>query len=80
MSKLRSDRSLVAVLATARSRQELHASLLQCRGGHIFDKVLEITPPSLVSDVSLCVRVCVCVCVVRACVRACMRACVCDSI
>ncbi len=46
--KLQISRKKVVVIATARSRQHLHPDLLQSRGDHIFDHVLEIAPPTLV--------------------------------
>lgn len=39
----------VVVIATAQSKQQLQKDLLQARGKHVFEKVLEIAPPSLVS-------------------------------
>ena len=39
----------VAIIATIRCKEDLHPLLLQSRGNHVFEKVLEIQPPNLVS-------------------------------
>ena len=44
----------VVVIATSQNRQQLNKALLQSRGTHVFDKTLEITPPTLVSIIQLC--------------------------
>ena len=38
------------VIATARNKQELNKELLTSQGAHTFDRVLEIQPPTLVSE------------------------------
>ena len=52
--------SSVVVMATAQSTTSLNAALLPSRGSHVFRKIIEIFPPTLVS---VCVRACVRVCV-----------------
>ena len=37
----------VVIMATAHSRQQLHRNLLHSKGDHVFEKVIEIVPPSL---------------------------------
>lgn len=39
----------VVVIATAESRATVHPLLLQSRGKHMFDKIIEIAPPTLVT-------------------------------
>ena len=49
----------VVVIATTRCRQDLHQLLLQSRGSHVFEQVMEILPPDLVSDERhVCLFVC----------------------
>ena len=52
----------VVVIATAASKQLLHASLLQSKGKHVFSVVVELPPPDLVHSiyVHVCVFVCMC--------------------
>ena len=38
----------VVIIATAQNKQQLNKDLLQSRGVHVFEKILEINPPSLV--------------------------------
>jgi hypothetical protein len=49
LSLLDRTQARVVVMATARCRDSLHPMLLQSRGRHVFEKVLEIAPPDLVS-------------------------------
>ena len=39
----------VVVIATAQTKQHLHPNLLQARGEHIFEQIIEIGAPSVVS-------------------------------
>jgi len=41
--------SSVIVMATAQSTTSLNAALLPSRGSHVFRKIIEISPPTLVS-------------------------------
>lgn len=47
---VRSKKAHVVLVATARNRQQLNRELLTSQGRHTFDRVLEIQPPSLVSQ------------------------------
>ena len=48
MSELRRKAAQVVVIATAESKQNVHLELLQSKGEHAFENILEIAPPSLV--------------------------------
>ena len=48
MSEHRRKAAQVVVIATAESRQNVHLELLQSKGEHAFENILEIAPPSLV--------------------------------
>ena len=49
MGKLQREGAQVLVIATAQSKQQLLKDVVLSRGQHIFKKVLEIAPPTLVS-------------------------------
>ena len=43
----------VVLIATAQNKQQLNSDLLQSRGVHVFEKILEIKPPTLVSRIAI---------------------------
>ena len=49
LEHIHQEEAQVVVIATSQNRQQLNKALLQSRGAHVFDKTLEITPPTLVS-------------------------------
>ena len=68
--EVRRKKHKVIVIATAQTQQHLHPNLLQARGEHIFEHIIEIGAPSVVSwncgGGKMCVYVCV-VCVFCVC-------------
>ena len=49
MAKVQRERAQVLVIATAQSKQQLLKDVVVSRGQHVFEKILEISPPTLVS-------------------------------
>ena len=49
MAKVQRERAQVLVIATAQSKQQLLKDVVVSRGQHVFEKILEIAPPTLVS-------------------------------
>ena len=49
MAKVQREGAQVLVIATAQSKEQLLKDVVISRGQHIFKKVLEIAPPTLVS-------------------------------
>ena len=49
MAKVQREGAQVLVITTAQSKQQLLKDVVISRGQHIFKKVLEIAPPTLVS-------------------------------
>ncbi len=49
LDRVRHKKAQIVVIATAQNKQQLNSDLLQSRGSHIFEKMLEITSPTLVS-------------------------------
>lgn len=59
MGKLQREGAQVLVIATAQSKQQLLKDVVLSRGQHIFKKVLEIAPPTLVSiPLEVCFEYC----------------------
>ena len=52
LQEVRSVSAQVVVIATVWYRNHLNQFLLQSRGFHVFDKTLELHPPTLVSDLT----------------------------
>ena len=48
LTEFQKEQVAVVVIATAESKATVHPLLLQSRGRHIFDKIIEISPPTLV--------------------------------
>lgn len=53
MAKVQRERAQVLVIATAQSKQQLLKDIVVSRGQHVFEEILEIAPPTLVSSISL---------------------------
>lgn len=61
MLRITSSESKVVVIVTSQSLHSLHPSLVNTKGRHIFQSILEVNPPIAVS-VLFNIYLCVCVC------------------